>query len=163
VGVWEDLRERCPVAHTQRFEDAWLAVNHGDVVDVTHDTATFSSRIPHLFNVRPESWLGMPPITLDPPEHMPHRRLLLPMFTPAAVERLVPQTEALCDRLIDTFIDTGRADAGVDYAQHVPVLMTARLLGLPESDADRFRGWIHDLMRWVSVIRTSTPEPPVSS
>ena len=146
VMVWEDLRGRCPVAHTERFGGAWLAVDYADVVAVTHDTATFSSREPNLFDVRPERLLVMPPITIDPPEHTSYRHLLLPMFTPAAIQRLVPQVEALCHRLIDAFIDTGRADAGADYAQHVPVLITARLLGLPEADADRFRGWIHDMI-----------------
>jgi cytochrome P450 len=113
---------------------------------VTHDTATFSSRVTNLFDVRPKRLLEMPPITIDPPEHTSYRHLLLPMFTPSAVERLAPQVEALCHRLIDAFIETGHADAGVDYAQHVPVLMTARLLGLPDSDADRFRAWIHDMI-----------------
>jgi cytochrome P450 len=69
---------------------------------------------------------------------------MLPQFTVSAVARFYPQVEALCARLIDAFIADGHADAGVDYAQHVPVAVTAWLLGLPESDADRFRAWIHD-------------------
>jgi cytochrome P450 len=146
VAVWEELRGRCPVAHTPRFGGAWLAVNYADVMAVTHDTATFSSRETNLYDVRPQRLLVMPPISLDPPEQTSYRQLLLPMFTPSAVEHLAPQVEALCHRLIDAFIDTGHADAGGDYAQHVPVLMTARLLGLPESDADRFRAWIHDMI-----------------
>lgn len=144
--VWADLRARCPVAHTERFEGAWLPVNYADLMTVTHDTATFSSRATNLFDVRPEHSGVLPPITLDPPEHMKYRRILQPMFTPLAVRRFVPQAEALCHRLIDAFIGSGRADAGFDYAQHVPVIITAEILGVPTSDADRFRQWIHDML-----------------
>lgn len=38
------------------------------------------------------------------------------------------------------------ADAGRDYAQHVPVFVTARLLDLPATDGEQFRGWVHDIV-----------------
>jgi cytochrome P450 len=79
------------------------------LVAVTHDTATFSSRVTNLFDVRPERMLEMPPITIDPPEHTSYRHLLLPMFTPSAVERLAPHVEALCHRLIDAFISNRKS------------------------------------------------------
>lgn len=144
--VWADLRARCPVAHTERFEGAWLPVNYADQMTVTHDTVTFSSHETNLFDVRQGRPPVLPPITLDPPEHMKYRRILQPMFTPLAVRRFAPRAEALCHQLIDAFIGAGRADAGVDYAQHVPVIVTAEILGVPTSGADRFRHWIHDML-----------------
>ena len=88
----------------------------------------------------------MPPINLDPPEHTKYRRILQPTFTPFGVRRLAFRLEALCNRLIDTFIGSGRADAGLDYVQHIPVIVTAEILGVPSSDADQFRRWIHDII-----------------
>jgi hypothetical protein len=41
-------------------------------------------------------------------------------------------------------------DAAEDYAQHIPVRVIANMLGLPESDADRFRGFVHDVLEGVA-------------
>ena len=89
------------------------------------------------------------PITNDPPRHQNARRALLPAFTPAAVERLVPRTREICNELIDAILarDDGRSDAALDYAQHVPVRVMASLLGVPHSDGDRFRDWILQVVR----------------
>jgi cytochrome P450 len=140
------LRAGCPVAHTERFGGVWLPVNYADLMAVTHDTVTFSSRLTTLSDSRPDPPGGLPPINLDPPDHMKYRRIMHAMFTPLAVRRVAPRVEAMCHQLIDAFIGFGRADAGLDYAQHVPVIVTAEILGVPTSDADRFRRWIHDFV-----------------
>jgi cytochrome P450 len=114
--------------------------------DVAHDPGTFSSREPNIYDDPPERPPTLPPVSLDPPVHAVYRRAMLPRFTPGAIDELVPATEAICNRLIDRFIDTGRADAGTDYAQHVPVLVTTEQFGLPASDADRIRRWMHEMI-----------------
>jgi cytochrome P450 len=68
--------------------------------------------------------------------------VLLPPFTPQAMEKLVPKTRAICNELIDGFIAKGGCDVAVAYAQHIPVKVIAHMLGIPESDGDLFRGWI---------------------
>jgi cytochrome P450 len=85
-----------------------------------------------------------PPITSDPPFHPIARRLLLPPFSPKAIAKLEPFTRAACHRLIDSIDAGGTAlvDAATDYAQHIPALVIARMLGFPDADADRFRDWI---------------------
>jgi hypothetical protein len=72
--------------------------------------------------------------------------VLLPPFTPKAIEALTPKARAICNELIDAFIDQGRCDAAVDYAQHLPVRIIAHMLGVPDSDGDQFRKWIHDIL-----------------
>jgi cytochrome P450 len=69
--------------------------------------------------------------------------VLLPPFTPQAVERHEPRTRAICNELIDAFIGKGTCDAAVEYAQHIPVKVIARMLGVPEGDGDLFRDWIN--------------------
>jgi cytochrome P450 len=147
--IWKDLRERCPFARTDRFQGAYLAIRYDDVTAIAHETAGFSSRDPNLFDEPPERRVEMPPITLDPPSHAAHRRVMLPAFSPRAVQRLIPATEATCHALIDGFVDTATVDAGRDYAAHVPVSVTAALLGLPAEDGSRFRGWVHDIVESV--------------
>ncbi len=67
--------------------------------------------------------------------------MLLPRFGPTRIEELAPTTHGLADALIDEFVDSGHADAAKDYAQHIPVRVIARMLGVPLEDEDTFTGW----------------------
>lgn len=42
-AIWDDLRERCPIARTERRRGAWLLTTYDDVTEAAHDVATFSS------------------------------------------------------------------------------------------------------------------------
>jgi cytochrome P450 len=141
--VYDELRKRCPIAHTDRFGGGWLPVRYDDVAAIAYDTDSFSSRSVVVSNVRPSLDLApvgtSPPISSDPPFHREARRLLLPAFTKKAVETLEPATRAYCHELIDAFGDRRDVDAAVEYAQHIPVRVIADLLGLPIQDAPRFR------------------------
>ena len=48
-----DLRERCPVAHTERYGGGWLPTRHEDVAAIAYDTERFSSRSVVMSNARP--------------------------------------------------------------------------------------------------------------
>jgi len=140
--IWDALRKRCPIAHTERFLGAYFPSRFEDVRDISYDTEHFSSRRVVVRDERIEPPPPSPPITSDPPEHRPARMPLLPAFNPKAVARLKPGTQALCGRLIDDFIAKGRCDAATDYAQHIPTRVIAHMLGVPEDHGDQFRRWI---------------------
>ena len=141
--IWDDLRKRCPVAHSERFEDgAFFPSRYADVREISYDTEHFSSRRVIVREKKFHPVMPSPPITSDPPEHRPARMPLLPAFNPKAIERLTPGTRALCNRLIDTFIDQGSCDAATDYAQHIPTRVIAKMLGMNEEDGERYRRWI---------------------
>src|SRR5690606_34005741 len=99
---------------------------------------------------RPESPTDLgfhaPPITEDPPYHTEMRRILLPVFSPKVVAEYESITRAMAEGLIDGFIADGACDAAGDYAQHVPIKVITRMLGIPDSDHARFRDWIHRLI-----------------
>src|ERR1700760_2657944 len=42
--IQDDLRQRCPIAHTERFGGAWLPTRYEDVSAIAYDTDRFSSR-----------------------------------------------------------------------------------------------------------------------
>src|SRR5438445_11036326 len=63
---------------------------------------------------------GVPPISSDPPEHGPARRLILPAFSPHAVAGHEPFTRTLAHELVDAFAGRGRCDAAAGYAQQIP-------------------------------------------
>jgi cytochrome P450 len=146
--IWAELRDQCPVAHTDRYHGVYLPTRHEDISAIAHDPIRFSSRsvVVNDLPVADLKNFTMPPITTDPPEHQPQRRVMLPAFSPKAIEQWRPVTRQICTDLLDRFADGGGCDGSDDYAKHVPVLVIARMIGIPESDADRFRQWVHDLL-----------------
>ncbi|NJO22213.1 MAG: cytochrome P450 [Sphingomonadales bacterium] len=139
--IWDEMRKRCPIAHTERFMGVYFPSRYEDVRAVAYDTEHFSSRRV-VVRETPPPRIPAPPITSDPPEHRPARMVLLPPFTPDAMKKLEPRARALANELIDKFIARGTADAAVEYAQEIPVRLIAHMLGLPESDGDLYRKWI---------------------
>ncbi len=139
--IWDELRRRCPIAHTERFMGVYFPTRYEDVRAVAYDPEHFSSRRV-IVRETPPPRIPAPPITSDPPEHRPARMVLLPPFTPDAVKKLEPRARGLANELIDKFANRGRADAAVEYAQEIPVRLIAHMLGLPESDGDLYRKWI---------------------
>jgi cytochrome P450 len=146
--IWDELRARCPVAHSDRYGGTWLPVRHDDVAAVAYDTEHFTSRSVVVSEVRPgpddlPAPIGLaPPITSDPPFHALARRLLLPAFAPKPIEALEPFTRELCVELLDATAAERQFDAAVDYAQHIPLRVIVRMLGFPQEDADLFRRFI---------------------
>ncbi|MEA2879660.1 MAG: hypothetical protein QOF14_4856 [Hyphomicrobiales bacterium] len=143
--IWEELREKCPVAHTERFRGVYFPSRYEDVRAVAYDTENFSSRR-IIVRETPPPRIPAPPITSDPPEHRPAKNLLLPAFTPDAIKRYEQHTREICGKLVAGFADKSGCDAAVDYAQEIPVRVIAVMLGLPEEEGDRFRTWIHEIL-----------------
>jgi cytochrome P450 len=143
--IWDELRQKCPIAHTDRFMGAYFATRYEDVRTIAYDTEHFSSRRPVVRETR-APLTPAPPITSDPPEHEPAKKVLLPAFTPEAINRHEPRTRDVCQELIAQIALKKSCDAAVEYAQEIPVRVIAHMLGVPEQDADQFRKWIREIL-----------------
>ena len=160
--TWDGLREECPVAHTERWGGSWMPTRYEDLFKIAQDIQHFSSKEVLVAPGGPEpereeededfpealkDWEpDAPPITSDPPIHTWARRLLLPPFSIKAIARYEPETRELCRSLIDGFVDDGRADGAVDYAQQIPPRIIASMLGIPEDMSDTFTGWVRGFL-----------------
>ena len=154
-GIWDELRTRCPIAHSdRRGRSTWLPTRYDDVTAIAHDVEHFSSLqvavIPFDNPAPPQPVLpyGLPPISADPPLHTWTRRLLLPWFSHTRVGGYEALTRDLCRRLLASFTEAGRADAAADYAQQIPVRVIARILGVDDALADTFTGWVRDVLEF---------------
>jgi len=149
--IWDDLRERCPVAHTERFGGAWLPTRHEDVARIAKDTEHFTSQGIIVTDWRPEAPRPVgyaPPITSDPPFHAIARKFLLEFFSPKAIDGWEKTARETCRELIAEIKAKGldEFDAATEYAQHIPVRVIADMLGLPREDGDKFRVFIHRII-----------------
>ena len=142
--VWDQLRQECPIAHTERRGGAYMPTRYEDVAAIAYDTENFSSRRTNVLPEPPDATLLVaPPITSDPPFHTKARRLLLSYFSPKNIAHLEVRTKEVCAELLDAIEATGlpTADAAGQYAQHIPVRIIAHMLGIPEEDEEKFTGW----------------------
>jgi cytochrome P450 len=154
-SIQDDLRQRCPIAHTGRFGGGWLPTRWEDVAAIAYDTDRFSSRSIIMSNFRPPRDLapigGSPPISSDPPFHHDARKLLLGAFTKTTIGRQEPATRAFCHSLIDAIEGQDVVDAARDYAQHIPVRVIADMMGFPPEDGPRFRVFVEDLLEGINL------------
>ncbi len=150
--IWADLRERCPIAHSDRYGGAWLPVRHEDVSAIAYDTDHFTSHGVVMSEVRPGADelpppIGpAPPITSDPPFHAIARRMLLPAFAPKRIAALEPLTREICRELLDATAGKRTFDAATDYSQDIPLKVIIGMLGFPLTDADIFRRFIRQVL-----------------
>ena len=155
--IWDDLRQRCPVAHSDRYGGTWLPVTHDLVSEVAYDHEHFTSRSVVVSEQRPgpddlPAPIGLsPPITSDPPFHSIVRRMLLPAFTPTPTAALEPFTRELCRELLRATEGRTTFDAALEYAQHIPVRVIVRYLGFRQEDADMFRSIIRLVLEEVDL------------
>jgi cytochrome P450 len=156
-ALWDEMRDKCPVAHTTRYGGTWLPVTHEYVSEIAYDTDRFTSRSVVVSRIKPSLAPDMPPapigtappISSDPPFHHDARRVMLPAFAPKKIAAWEADVRALCNELLDSVAGQEVIDAAVDYAQHIPVNVIARMLGFPLEDSDLFRKFVHDVLEGV--------------
>ena len=158
-GIWDQLRETCPIAHTDRWGGSWLPTRYADVNAIAHDIEKFPSGngisvVPIIVDAGPDGQnapvltAGVPPISADPPLHTWTRRLILPTMSPARVAEYEIFTRELCKRLVDDIATRGNGDAAAEYAQLIPVRVIGHILGVPEDMAETFTGWVRDALEF---------------
>lgn len=159
-SIWADLRERCPIAHTDRWGGSWLPTRYDDVYAIAHDIERFPSGngvavVPLVDpNVEGEPApppllaSGIPPISADPPLHTWTRRLVLPTMSPARVAEYEVFTRELCRRLATDIAAKGEGDAAAGYAQQIPVRVIGHILGVPEEMSPTFVEWVRDVLEF---------------
>ena len=150
--LWGELREKCPIAHSERWGGSWMATRYEDMFAMAQDFRHFSNQdilmVPRAPVDDPSAAVGAPPITADPPLHTWSRRLLLPYFSVRMVAKWEPITRERCRSLLDGFANKGEADAAANYAQQIPPFVVAAILGVPEDLTDTFTSWARDFFEF---------------
>jgi cytochrome P450 len=151
LRVLSAARASCPVGWSPHHGGFWALTRYDDVARALNDAATFSSRhdldpaSPFKGVTIPPPPMAFIPVEMDPPEFMAYRRLLNPMFSPAAVERLRPTMASFTDICIDAAVERGEIDLVLDLASPVPAMVTLDLLGLPTAEWRRYATAFHDM------------------
>jgi cytochrome P450 len=128
-------------------EPCWLATRYADVRTVFGDRRF--GRVLGLSKDAPGLWPGAltkdPTLLLnmDPPEHTRIRRLTSEAFSPRRIQQMAGWVQGRVDELIDEMVAQGKpADFVSSFTSNLPVRVLLHILGVPEAEADTFRGWI---------------------
>jgi cytochrome P450 len=90
----------------------------------------------------------------EPPEHTRLRRPVASAFARGHVERLRPRVREIAASLLDE-VDPAGFDVVGGYAEPLPVLVIADLLGVPRSHAHDLRRWSQAIVRMYEVAPSS--------
>jgi len=93
----------------------------------------------------------------EPPRHTRLRKLLLRAFTSRQIAELAPQIAALSHQLIDAF-PSQPFDLLEAWCTQIPVIIIARLLGVPEEKAPQYLAWSHAMVAMYQASRTRATE-----
>ena len=112
------MRAGCPVAHTDKWGGSYMVAGYDDIRDIARDTDRFTSRAVEVAGpLEAAGGLYLPPLTSDPPEHKPHRDVLMPYFMPAKVAEMEPMIRGEARRLVTELAQRGGGDVIEHYSQ----------------------------------------------
>ncbi len=165
--VFAEARDRGPIFYSLAVR-AWWVTSFDLVREVLRDSR-FSSdvrRFPKRADqirkrigddaFRLESFENPSMLSLDPPDHTRIRRLATHAFTAKYIASLEPRIRTIVDRCLDSVANQPAFDVMESLAKPLPAIVIAEMMGLPESDHDRFQAWSEDL-----IAGTATGDPDV--
>jgi cytochrome P450 len=82
----------------------------------------------------------------DPPDHTRIRALLSSTFSSRMVKRVAHMIEGISTRLLDAVAADGETDLHRAYSYPLPAMVVGAMLGVPETDLDRFKSWAQDIV-----------------
>lgn len=153
---YRQLRDLDPVHFhrgdgTEQRPDFWALSRFADIDAAVREPEAFSSAHGLTMFKDEIAALGLAPtiVMMDPPEHTHKRRLVAKAFSP----RRVAQTEGVIREFVRAKLahlsrvaaDGGEVDLHRDFSSTIPSFVVAHLLGVPESDRDRFDPWVSAL------------------
>ena len=134
---------------------AWLVIGYRELHQVTSDGELFPRDVAlwNQWGRLPEDWPLLPMVGRPMPsiyftagaEHRRHADMVGPALEGVEPHELRGHCEQLADRLIDDVCRRGTADLIADFAEPLPVLVLARLIGFPDDEGLRIAQVLKEL------------------
>ena len=88
---------------------------------------------------------GSSMISMDPPEHLHHRRVVAPGFTPQKLNDLIPRIRKRAKEILASIDGQGEVEFISAVAAELPIQMLAELFGIDQEER-------HKLFEWSNII-----------
>lgn len=148
--LYQRLRTEDPV-HWDPFLHAWVVTRYADVVHVLHRFS--ADRTPSPEQLQAMGLGDLTPIArvmvkqmlfMDAPTHTRIRGLAAHAFTPRRVAVLRDHIQEIVDSLLHRAAGEGGMDVIADFAEPLPAIVTAEMLGVPTEDYRQLKAWSAD-------------------
>jgi cytochrome P450 len=139
-----------------------MVARYRDVVTVLRDHANFSSSIPrNMIPSGADPFGGAPTMPFsDPPVHSRLRRMVARDFSPRRIAAMESHIAEVTRDLLDANARGRTFDLMSAFADQLPVVIIAEMLGVPTQDRERFRTW-SDIIASNSVTTPGMPAAPI--
>jgi cytochrome P450 len=130
-GVFAEMNRHGPVTWAETHGGHWVVTGYDAVRQAAQDWQSFTSEQGVM---HPSVGVSdTPPITTDPPIQQLYRKLVLPYFTPTAVNRIEAAARQHANDIIDDFIGDGQADLSRQFAElFIPLVFFTEVVHLPD-------------------------------
>jgi cytochrome P450 len=154
---YKAMRASAPVFYDQRM-GSWQVFLYTDVERVLTQFGTYSSQFGYNNNETTgradqgaetdaaEASIMGSLLTTDPPFHTKLRNIVSRSFSPASIAALEPRIREIASPLL-AGLDAAAAKGGrstdfvTEFAEPLPVIVIAEMLGIPVEDRARFKRW----------------------
>ena len=130
VSAYDDLRRRCPVAHSDYL--GWSLLRHADVLAAARDHDVFSNAVSTHLSV---------PNGMDPPEHTEYRRVIDGYFTHDLMAAFEPGCREVARTLVDALPRGESVDFMEQLARPLALRLQSRWLGWPDELHEPLHDW----------------------
>jgi cytochrome P450 len=131
---------------TPKNDGHWIVTRGAVIKEVFADYENFSNHCILVPKAAGDA-AKLLPITLDPPEHGPFRKLLTAGLAPKEVSGIEPKIRSLAISTIEKFYHEGRCNFITDYAEILPVAVFMSVMNLPLEDAPRLQRISNAMLR----------------
>jgi cytochrome P450 len=145
--LYARLRREDPV-HWDPFLHAWVITRYQDVVTVLLRFSAECTPTPEqldalgLTQMRPIAQVMVKQMLfMDAPTHTRLRALAASAFSPARVALLRRHIQDITNHLIDRFASKGHTDLIREFAEPLPAIVSAEMLGVPVADHEQLKDW----------------------
>ncbi|MGE5112838.1 MAG: cytochrome P450 [Acidobacteriaceae bacterium] len=143
------------------FLTATLVARYHDCTAVLRDYEHFSSTpLPALQQIRTNLGPFAGATTMldsDPPVHTRLRRLVSRAFTSRRVQAMEPRIRQITNQLLDRVGSASNFDLMNDFANLLPVIVIAEMLGVPPEDHEQFKEWSNGIIEGDRMAPGSAP------
>ena len=150
--AYDVIREESPVYFmpqigmyvVTRYEDLEYIIRRPEIFTTGGDVQSTEPLIKFPANralYDTKGWRRYTSLGENVPKHQHYRALVDPKLTMGAVRQKEPFIRATINELIDTWIDKGEIEFMKEFAEPLPMMVIAELLGFPRMDLPKLKEW----------------------
>jgi len=143
--AWATLHDGPDIVWTPHNGGHWIATRAEDIDVMQIDYEHFS----HKHNTLPKNDLDQMaiPLGMDPPQHTPYRRAMMPTFQPRSIKKLEEIARTTARQLVAEIAPRGTCEFISEFAKVLPINVFLGMVDLPLEHREFLLPWAEVMVR----------------